>query len=108
MLTARSQVEDRVTGLRLSTDDYLVKPFATQDWSHAYAHSGAIMRQIANGTELRGHFAGATIAMRGLITRCNANKEAAAGAYSYSDDKEGEEERRHKIANGDRPTLDNS
>lgn len=28
VLTARSQIEDRVTGLRLGADDYLVKPFA--------------------------------------------------------------------------------
>jgi len=31
VLTARSQVEDRVTGLRLSTDDDLAKSFATQE-----------------------------------------------------------------------------
>jgi DNA-binding response OmpR family regulator len=31
MLTARSQVEDRVTGLRLGADDYLAKPFALQE-----------------------------------------------------------------------------
>ena len=31
MLTARSQVEDRVTGLQLGADDYLPKPFAMQE-----------------------------------------------------------------------------
>ena len=31
MLTARGQVEDRVTGLRLGADDYLAKPFAMQE-----------------------------------------------------------------------------
>jgi DNA-binding response OmpR family regulator len=31
MLTARTQVEDRVTGLQLGADDYLPKPFAMQE-----------------------------------------------------------------------------
>jgi DNA-binding response OmpR family regulator len=31
MLTAKSQVEDRVTGLDAGADDYLVKPFSTRE-----------------------------------------------------------------------------
>src|SRR4029077_15520152 len=31
MLTARGQVEDRVLGLKLGADDYLVKPFAMSE-----------------------------------------------------------------------------
>src|SRR6267143_2754797 len=31
MLTAKGQVEDRVTGLDAGADDYLVKPFATEE-----------------------------------------------------------------------------
>jgi len=31
MLTARGRVNDRVTGLQLGADDYLVKPFAMQE-----------------------------------------------------------------------------
>lgn len=31
MLTARTQVKDRVTGLRMGADDYLTKPFAMQE-----------------------------------------------------------------------------
>jgi two-component system alkaline phosphatase synthesis response regulator PhoP len=31
MLTARGQIEDRVTGLKLGADDYLVKPFAMSE-----------------------------------------------------------------------------
>ena len=31
MLTARSDVDDRVTGLDLGADDYLTKPFATKE-----------------------------------------------------------------------------
>ena len=33
MLTARTQIEDRVTGLDSGTDDYLVKPFAFEELS---------------------------------------------------------------------------
>jgi two-component system response regulator MprA len=31
MLTARGEIEDRVSGLRMGADDYLVKPFAFQE-----------------------------------------------------------------------------
>ena len=31
MLTARGELSDRVTGLRLGADDYLAKPFAMQE-----------------------------------------------------------------------------
>ena len=31
MLTGRSAVEDRVTGLQLGADDYLPKPFAMRE-----------------------------------------------------------------------------
>src|SRR5580698_2496365 len=31
MLTAKGQVEDRVTGLDAGADDYLVKPFSTEE-----------------------------------------------------------------------------
>ena len=42
MLTARSEVKDRVTGLQLGADDYLPKPFAT---SELVARVGALGRR---------------------------------------------------------------
>ncbi len=38
ILTARDGVEDRVLGLDLGADDYLVKPFAPRSSSLAFAH----------------------------------------------------------------------
>jgi CheY-like chemotaxis protein len=42
MLTARSQVTDRVAGLRTGADDYLVKPF---DMNELLARVGALLRR---------------------------------------------------------------
>ena len=44
MLTARDKVEDRVLGLELGADDYLVKPFA---FSELLARVGALLRRGA-------------------------------------------------------------
>jgi DNA-binding response OmpR family regulator len=43
MLTARTEVSDRVHGLRLGADDYLVKPFATME---LVARIEALIRRI--------------------------------------------------------------
>ena len=43
MLTARSQVPDRVTGLRTGADDYLVKPF---DPDELLARVNALLRRV--------------------------------------------------------------
>jgi len=43
MLTARTQVDDRVEGLRLGADDYLVKPF---DPKELLARVGALLRRL--------------------------------------------------------------
>lgn len=47
-LTAKDQVEDRVKGLELGADDYLVKPFA---FSELLARIRTLLRRGRNGTE---------------------------------------------------------
>jgi two-component system, OmpR family, alkaline phosphatase synthesis response regulator PhoP len=44
MLTARGEVTDRVHGLKIGADDYLVKPFAAME---LVARIGALIRRIA-------------------------------------------------------------
>jgi two-component system, OmpR family, response regulator MprA len=47
MLTARTQVEDRVEGLDAGADDYLTKPFALEE---LLARVRALLRRTAEGT----------------------------------------------------------
>ncbi|MFB5660339.1 response regulator transcription factor [Alteribacillus sp. HJP-4] len=46
MLTAKSNVEDRVKGLNLGADDYLVKPFAPEELA---ARVRSLLRRTGNG-----------------------------------------------------------
>ena len=48
MLTARDAVDDRVTGLDVGADDYLVKPFALRELQ---ARLRALLRRAGEGTE---------------------------------------------------------
>jgi len=48
MLTARGQVEDRVAGLDTGADDYLVKPFSTDE---LLARVRALLRRAQRGSE---------------------------------------------------------
>jgi DNA-binding response OmpR family regulator len=49
MLTAKGQVEDRVTGLDAGADDYLVKPFSTEE---LLARVRALLRRLERKTRL--------------------------------------------------------
>lgn len=48
MLTAKGQVEDRVTGLDAGADDYLVKPFSTDE---LLARVRALLRRVQRQTD---------------------------------------------------------
>jgi len=49
MLTAKGQIEDRVNGLDVGPDDYLVKPFSTDE---LLARVRALLRRVARKTRL--------------------------------------------------------
>ncbi|HEX3625520.1 MAG TPA: response regulator transcription factor [Verrucomicrobiae bacterium] len=51
MLTAKGQIEDRVTGLDAGADDYLVKPFSTVE---LLARVRALLRRMERKTKLTG------------------------------------------------------
>jgi DNA-binding response OmpR family regulator len=50
MLTAKGQIEDRVTGLDAGADDYLVKPFSTEE---LLARVRALLRRVHRQTEVQ-------------------------------------------------------
>jgi two-component system response regulator MprA len=54
MLTARTQVEDRVEGLDAGADDYLTKPFALEE---LLARMRALLRRTSDGSGHALHFA---------------------------------------------------
>src|SRR5215203_5676165 len=48
MLTARTEIEDRVAGLDAGADDYVVKPFALEE---LFARMRALLRRAERGDE---------------------------------------------------------
>jgi len=52
VLTARAAIDDRVTGLAVGADDYLVKPFALRE---LLARVGALLRRSASHREVIGY-----------------------------------------------------
>ena len=45
MLTARSEIEDKITGLDNGADDYLTKPFNSKVFLQGYGHCSAARRK---------------------------------------------------------------
>jgi DNA-binding response OmpR family regulator len=64
IITARSGLDDRVTGLDLGADDYLVKPFATEELA---ARCRALLRRP-------GGVLGSTLTAGNLSLDCNARE----------------------------------
>lgn len=69
LLTARDAVEDRVEGLDLGANDYLVKPFAFAE----------LMARIRAMTRVAGRQAGSTLSIADLEMDCASRKVTRAG-----------------------------
>jgi two-component system alkaline phosphatase synthesis response regulator PhoP len=82
MLTARGQVVDRVVGLKLGADDYLVKPF---EMAELLARIEALLRRSARAAEPAGdrvQFGNVTVDFRRAeVTKAGAPVELSAREF---------------------------
>jgi len=80
ILTARDSVEDRVKGLNLGADDYLVKPFA---WEELLARVQALIRRGTGQAEPTLRVADLEIDTAGKLVR-RSGKDIALSAKEYA------------------------
>lgn len=69
MLTARSTVPDKVTGLNGGADDYMTKPFATEE---LLARVGALTRRTGEVVVQEARFEDLTLEIDSALLRCGA------------------------------------
>ena len=80
VLTARDHVTDRVKGLDLGADDYLLKPFDAGELGIAATAAGMGGSRSTDGQGRRGRFQGA-VDCRGFQLRRCRRSQCARGAY---------------------------
>ena len=69
MLTARSTVPDKVTGLNGGADDYMTKPFATEE---LLARVGALTRRTGEVVVNEARYEDLTLDVQSAVLRCGA------------------------------------
>jgi two-component system alkaline phosphatase synthesis response regulator PhoP len=81
MLTARGQVVDRVVGLKLGADDYVVKPF---DMAELLARMEALLRRAPSAAPTTGGFKFADVAIdfrRAEVTKAGKRVDLSAREF---------------------------
>lgn len=73
MLTAKGQVEDRVSGLDAGADDYLVKPFSTEE---LLARVRALLRRTQRATKIPRHLTLGAIRIDLMLQQAWRGKQA--------------------------------